>query len=173
MKTKSTLLILSVLLAVSVFCKKESGSADGGMASIAGDDKTIVKIAAGSKDHTTLVAAVQAAGLVDVLANPGPFTVFAPTNAAFEKLPAGTVDNLLKPSQKDALENILYYHVMTSAYRQFEDGQELNMFAGGTAKIKIQNGVTYINGAKILATIPASNGIVYVIDGVLLPPEKK
>ncbi len=133
----------------------------------------IVKVAVGSKNHTTLVAAVQAANYVDVLANAGPFTVFAPTNAAFEKLPAGTVEGLLKPEAIDDLANILEYHVYVGVIKteNMKDGQKLNQVNLKNVEITIKDGEYYVNGSKILATVPASNGIVYVIDDVLLPPE--
>ena len=136
--------------------------------------KDVIDVAVASKDHTTLVAAVKAADLVVSLKNPGPFTVFAPTNAAFAKLPAGTVDGLLKPERKFELEKILQYHVTTSALhlKDFKDGELLGMASGGKATMKVADGKVTINGANILATIPVSNGMVYVIDGVLLPPPK-
>lgn len=132
----------------------------------------IVQIAAGSKDHTTLVTAVKAAELVDVLSNAGPFTVFAPTNAAFEKLPAGTVEGLLQPEKKDALVDILQYHVYVGVLKaeSLTDGQSLGQVNGGTIKITMVDGKPVINGkAHIIASIPASNGIIHVIDEVLLP----
>lgn len=133
----------------------------------------IVKVAVGSKDHTTLVAAVQAANYVDVLANAGPFTVFAPTNAAFEKLPEGTVEGLLKPEAIDDLANILEYHVYVGVIKteNMKDGQKLNQVNLKDVDITIKDGEYYVNGTKILATVPASNGVVYVIDDVLLPPQ--
>jgi uncharacterized surface protein with fasciclin (FAS1) repeats len=144
-----------------------------GQAKVNDDDsmKDVVKVAAGSPDHTTLVAAVTAAELLDDLSNVGPFTVFAPTNDAFAKLPAGTVEGLLKPEKKADLQNILQYHVTTSMLRAdfFEDGQELGMANGGSATITVKDGKVQINGANIIATVPASNGIVHVIDAVLLP----
>lgn len=134
----------------------------------------VVKVAVGSKDHTTLVTAVKAAELVDALSNAGPFTVFAPTNAAFEKLPKGTVEGLLKPDQKAALTTILQYHVYVGAMRKdyFTDGQSLGMVDGGNVTIHINGDKIMVNDATIIATVPASNGIVHVIDGVLLPPKK-
>jgi uncharacterized surface protein with fasciclin (FAS1) repeats len=145
----------------------------GGQAAV--DDTTsqpnVVRVAVGSKDHTTLVAALKAANLVDALANPGPFTVFAPVNAAFDKLPPGTVDDLLKPENKSKLTTILHHHVTTSALDvdAFSDGQELGMVAGGAEKITKKDGATYIGGAKVIASVRASNGWVHVIDAVLLP----
>jgi uncharacterized surface protein with fasciclin (FAS1) repeats len=132
----------------------------------------VVQIAVGSKDHTTLVTAVKTAELVDVLSNAGPFTVFAPTNAAFDKLPEGTVEGLLKPEKKDALIDILQYHVFVGVIKteSMQDGQILGQVNGGNIKITLQDGKPIINGkAHILASIPASNGIIHVIDEVLLP----
>ena len=130
----------------------------------------IVQTAIGSKDHTTLVTAVKAAGLVTSLSNAGPFTVFAPTNAAFDKLPAGTLDELLKPEKKGDLENVLGYHtyvgVLKTEYMQ--DGQEFDMVYGGKTKITKEGEKTYVNGTEILASIETSNGIIHVIGDVLL-----
>lgn len=133
--------------------------------------KDIVKVAAGSPDHTTLVTAVKAADLVNVLSNAGPFTVFAPTNAAFGKLPPGTVEGLLKPDKKEALADILQYHVAVAVYKpdMLQDGQVLSMANGGNVTIGVKDGKITVNGANVLATIPASNGIIHVIDEVLLP----
>lgn len=131
----------------------------------------IVQVASGSKDHTTLVAAVKAAGLVTSLSNAGPFTVFAPTNAAFDKLPAGTVEGLLKPEKKTDLENILGYHTYVGVLKPeyMQDGQEFDMVFGGKVKITKQGEKTFVNGSEILATIETSNGIIHVIGDVLLP----
>ena len=138
--------------------------------------KNVVQIAIGSKDHTTLVTAIKAADLVDALSNAGPFTVFAPTNAAFDKLPAGTVDGLLKPEKKDDLTNILQYHVSLGVFKpeMLQDGQVIGQVNGGNITISKKADGIYVNGtAKIIASIPASNGIIHVIDGVLLPPPAK
>jgi uncharacterized surface protein with fasciclin (FAS1) repeats len=131
----------------------------------------IVQVAVGSKDHTTLVAAVKAAELVDALSNAGPFTVFAPTNAAFEKLPAGTVEGLLVPEKKADLQNILGYHTYVGVLKNeyMNDGQEFDMVFGGKVKITKKDGKTFVNGSEILASIPTSNGIIHVIGDVLLP----
>lgn len=134
--------------------------------------KNVVQVAVGSKDHTTLVTAVKAAELVDALSNAGPFTVFAPTNAAFDKLPAGTVEGLLKPEKKEDLADILQYHVSVGVYNaeQLQDGQSLGQVNGGNIKITKKDGKIMVNGtATIITSIPASNGVVHVIDGVLLP----
>lgn len=147
--------------------------AAGGQSAVQDNDsqKDVVKVAASSPDHTTLVAAVKAAELVDVLSNAGPFTVFAPTNAAFEKLPAGTVEGLLKPEKKEALQDILQYHVAVAVYKpeMLQDGQVISMANGGNVTIGKKDGKLTVNGANILATVVASNGIVHVIDNVLLP----
>jgi uncharacterized surface protein with fasciclin (FAS1) repeats len=138
--------------------------------------KTVVQIAIGSKDHSTLVAAVKAAELVDVLSNTGPFTVFAPINAAFDKLPAGTVEGLLKPEKKDALTDILQYHVSVGVYKpeSFQDGQVIGQVNGSNITVNVKDGKVTVNGgATIVASISASNGIIHVIDGVLLPPATK
>ncbi|MEO6187770.1 MAG: fasciclin domain-containing protein [Ginsengibacter sp.] len=134
--------------------------------------KNVVQVAVGSKDHTTLVAAVQAAGLVDALSNAGPFTVFAPTNAAFDKLPVGTVEDLLKPENKDKLTDILQYHVSLGVFKKenFIDGQVIGQVNGGNITIKKDGDKIMVNNALITGEVPASNGLVYVIDGVLLPP---
>ncbi len=131
----------------------------------------IVQVASGSKDHTTLVAAVKAGELVTSLSNAGPFTVFAPTNAAFDKLPAGTVDGLLKPEKKADLQNILGYHtyVGTLKIEYMQDGQEFDMVYGGKVKITKQGEKTFVNGSEIVASIETSNGIIHVIGDVLLP----
>lgn len=133
--------------------------------------KDVVKVAVGSPDHTTLVKAVQAAGLVDALSNAGPFTVFAPTNAAFDKLPAGTIEDLLKPENKDKLKVVLEHHVMTSALAAdfFQEGQSMGMVDGTNATFHLKGKDVYIGDAKILASIRASNGYVHVIDGVVVP----
>ena len=146
--------------------------------------KDIIDNAVNSKDHTTLVAAVKAAGLVETLKGPGPFTVFAPTNAAFTALPAGTVDTLLKPENKATLTNILTYHVVAGKWdaaaltKMIKDGK-------GMATIKTVSGgelTAKTNGSKIMLTdekggtatvtiadVYQSNGVIHVIDKVLLP----
>ena len=138
--------------------------------------KDVVKVAMGSKDHTTLVAALKQADLVTSLSNAGPFTVFAPTNDAFNKLPAGTLDGLMKDDKKADLQNILQYHVTLSALKaeSFTDGQTLGMVNGDNVTVSVKDGKVTLNGtAHIIASIPASNGMIHVIDAVLLPPAKK
>jgi uncharacterized surface protein with fasciclin (FAS1) repeats len=147
--------------------------------------KNIIQNAVNSKDHTTLVAAVKAAGLVDTLSGPGPFTVFAPTNAAFTKLPAGTVDTLLKPENKATLTKVLTYHVVpgrmtaVALMKAVKDGEgeaHLKTVAGEDLIVK-QAGlgkltITDVKGDVAMVTIPdvlQSNGVIHVIDTVLLP----
>ena len=133
----------------------------------------IVMIASNSKNHTTLVAAIKAADYVTSVAASGPLTVFAPTNAAFDKLPPGTVDDLVKPENVEKLREILQYHVTTSAQETswFKDGQKLSMANGAKATLKVDGDKISINDANITNSVRASNGIVHVIDAVLLPPE--
>ncbi|MDO7849819.1 fasciclin domain-containing protein [Hymenobacter sp. M29] len=140
-------------------------------------DKDIVDNAAGSADHTTLVAAVKAAGLVETLKSTGPFTVFAPTNAAFEKLPAGTVNSLLTPEMKPKLTAVLTYHVVPGRYTagNLTAGQVLTTVEGETLTVmKNGNGVMIkdAKGGMARVTIPdviSSNGVTHVIDTVLMP----
>ncbi len=148
-----------------------------GQAFIQDDEATpnVLNIAIGSKDHTTLVAAVQAAGLENALVNAGPLMVFAPTNEAFDALPAGTVENLLKPENKDALANILKYHVTPGNYSKdfLKKFKKLGQSNGIDVKVTKEGGDVFIGEAKIIASIPAGNGIVHVIDKVLLPPSNE
>lgn len=138
------------------------------------DPNNIVSIASSSKDHTTLVTALKAADYVDSVANAGPFTVFAPTNAAFDKLPKGTVEGLLKAEKQTDLREILKYHVTVSMYQQkdLKDGMVLAMANGAKATIHVKDGKVSINDAAVVATIQGSNGVVHVVDAVLLPPAK-
>jgi uncharacterized surface protein with fasciclin (FAS1) repeats len=150
----------------------------GGQEAVKDDDsqKDIVKIAIGSADHSTLVAALKQAELVTSLSNAGPFTVFAPTNEAFGKLPAGTVDELMKDDKKADLQNILQYHVSVGVYKQenMTDGQVLGQANGDNITLSVTDGKVKVNGkANVVATVAASNGIIYIIDEVLLPPAKK
>jgi uncharacterized surface protein with fasciclin (FAS1) repeats len=139
------------------------------------DPKNIVNIAIASKDHSTLVGALKAADYAYAVSNPGPLTVFAPTNAAFDKLPKGTVDGLLKPEKADELRNILKYHVVPSTYdaKDLKDGMTLGMVNGGKATVHVKDNKITVNDANVIATIKASNGVVHVIDAVLLPPAPK
>ncbi|MFN5960853.1 MAG: fasciclin domain-containing protein [Verrucomicrobiota bacterium] len=135
--------------------------------------QTVVEIAAGNKDFSTLVAAVKAAGLAETLSGKGPFTVFAPTNDAFAKLPKGTVEELLKPENKAKLAGILTYHVVAGKVlaKDVKAG-DVKTVNGASAKIATEGGVT-IAGAKVVKTdIVGSNGVIHVIDSVILPPAK-
>ena len=138
------------------------------------NENNIVSIAIRSEDHTTLVAAIKAADYVTSVAASGPLTVFAPTNDAFAKLPEGTVENLVKPENVDTLRKILQYHVTTSALDKewLKDGQVLGMANGKKTTVHVEGDTVKINDATNLASIPASNGIVHVVDTVLLPPEE-
>tara|TARA_R110002124_G_scaffold103270_1_gene252052 strand:- start:13700 stop:14275 length:576 start_codon:yes stop_codon:yes gene_type:complete len=155
----------------------EATSKESGQAFIKDDEgkPTVLSIAIGSKDHTTLVAAVQAASLENALVNAGPLMVFAPTNEAFAALPEGTVENLLKPENKDALANILKYHVTPGNYSKdfLKKFKKLGQANNGYVQVEVVDGEPIIGGAKILASIPAGNGIVHVIDKVLLPPTQE
>lgn len=149
-------------------------------------EKTIVQNAVNSKDHTTLVAAVKAAGLVDTLQSPGPFTVFAPTDRAFAKLPAGTVDSLVMPQNKGTLTKVLTYHVVPGRYTA-EDLTALVDKSGGEAKLKTAEGETLSvvkgrsgktlfvqdmkgNSARVtIANVMQSNGVIHVVDTVMMP----
>jgi uncharacterized surface protein with fasciclin (FAS1) repeats len=147
--------------------------AGGGQSAVQDDEsqKDVVKVAVASPDHTTLVTAVKAAGLVDVLSNAGPFTVFAPVNAAFDALPAGTVEGLLKPENKAQLETVLTHHVYVGVLKtdQLRDGQVLGMVDGTNATVHLRDGDVYLDEAKIGGSVTASNGVVHVIDKVVLP----
>ncbi|MCF1708350.1 fasciclin domain-containing protein [Tabrizicola sp. J26] len=135
-------------------------------------EKDIVDTAVGAGNFTTLVAAVQAAGLVDTLKGAGPFTVFAPTDAAFAALPAGTVDDLLKPENKDKLVAVLTYHVVPGKVMSTDltEGMKAKTVQGSDVTITLDGGPK-VNGAAISTPdIAASNGVIHVIDAVILPP---
>ncbi|HKJ27660.1 MAG TPA: fasciclin domain-containing protein [Anaerolineales bacterium] len=137
-----------------------------------GDKKDIVDTAVAADDFNTLAAALTAGGLIDTLKGDGPFTVFAPTDAAFAKLPAGTVESLLKPENKDQLVAILTYHVvagkvMAADVVKLTSATTVN---GADVTIKVEDGTVYVNDATVTATdIGASNGVIHVIDTVLIP----
>jgi uncharacterized surface protein with fasciclin (FAS1) repeats len=139
--------------------------------------KNIIQNAVNSKDHTTLVAAVKAAGLVSTLEGKGPFTVFAPTNAAFGKLPAGTVDTLVKPENKATLTKILTYHVVPGKFgaSDLKDGMKLKTAEGEELTVKHQDGKVWIIDAKggssmvTISNVNQSNGVIHVVDTVLMP----
>lgn len=180
---KTYLIVLALLLAA---CGQQTTTTEsepvaafpaGGQSNVKDDDSQldVVKIAVNSPDHTTLVAALKAAEYVDALSNAGPFTVFAPNNAAFDKLPAGTLETLTKPENREQLRAILEYHVYVGVLTEtmIQDGMTLNQVSLDNVTINKIDGKLTINGANVLGSARGSNGIVYIIDGVLLPPEKK
>lgn len=138
-------------------------------------DPNILQVAIGSKDHSTLVAAVQAAKIEHVLVNAGPLTVFAPVNAAFDKLPAGTVETLLKPENVGDLTTILTRHAAPGSYtiealqKEAKKGRKLYMATGDYFEVTAEGDDVFVNGTKVLASIQTSNGIINVVDEVLLP----
>ena len=137
--------------------------------------QNIVQVAAGNKDFSTLVAAVQAAGLVETLSGPGPFTVFAPTNEAFAKVPKATLDGLLAPANKAELVRVLTYHVVAGRVlaKDVKAGK-VKTVEGSEATISVEGGKVKIDSANVVATdVMASNGVIHVIDAVILPPAKK
>jgi uncharacterized surface protein with fasciclin (FAS1) repeats len=180
-KTKATLIAFTMMLTPIAYAQEAVRV--GGEAMY--PQKTIVDNAVKSKDHTTLVAAVQAAGLVDVLKGNGPYTVFAPTNSAFEKLPEGTVSTLLRPENKSRLSAVLTYHVvpgkldlkeLTKAVKQGKGTAELKTVNGKTLFVKMNGNTNLIvqdekgNVANISTyDVYQSNGVIHVIDTVVLP----
>jgi len=192
MGTKLTSLFVIITFSIFVFSSCNSGETnaqnnnaaattavakDGGQSTVQDDisEKNVVQIAEESKDHSTLVKAVVAGELVDALSNAGPFTVFAPTNEAFDKLPAGTLDNLLKPENKADLQSILQYHVSLGVFKteNMQDRQTIGQVNGDNITLSVKDGKVTVNGtAHVIASIPASNGIIHVVDAVLLPPKK-
>jgi uncharacterized surface protein with fasciclin (FAS1) repeats len=141
------------------------------------EKKDIVDTAVGAKKFGTLVAAVKAAGLVETLKSKGPFTVFAPLDSAFAKLPEGTVKDLLKPENKKKLAAILTYHVVPgkvmakAAIKVAKKGGSVKTVQGSKIKLSLKEGSVYINGAKVVKTdIACSNGVIHVLDSVILPP---
>lgn len=183
MKNKIAVLLLAVVaLAATAALAGSKNPVVGGQEMF--PTKDIIDNAVNSADHTTLVAAVKAAGLVDTLKGPGPFTVFAPTNEAFAKLPAGTVENLLKPENKDMLSKILTYHVVPGRLsaldlkKQIEAGHgqgELKTVSGGVLTVMMQGKNIVLKDEKgdiSTVTIPnvfQSNGVIHVVDTVVLP----
>lgn len=138
-------------------------------------DPNILQVAIGSPDHSTLVAAVQAAHIEHILVNAGPLTVFAPTNAAFAKLPEGTVETLLKPENVGDLTTILTRHAAPGSYnleglkKEARKGRKLYMATGDYFEVTAEGDDVFVNGVKVLASIQTSNGIINVVDEVLLP----
>ena len=145
-----------------------------GFAAAAGPEKNIVDTAAGAGSFKTLVAAVKAAGLVDTLEGTGPFTVLAPTDEAFAKLPAGTVESLLKPENKEKLIAILTYHVIPAKAMAADvvklNGKTVKTVEGSSIKIAVKGGSVYADKAKVVTTdIACTNGVIHVIDTVIMP----
>ena len=183
MQTKHKLASLAIALTLSVAGASAFAQVMVGGAQML-PSKDIIDNAVNSKDHTTLVAAVKAAGLVDTLKSAGPFTVFAPTNAAFAALPAGTVETLLKPENKAMLSGILTYHVvagkmdaaaLTKAIMDGKGTASLKTVAGGTLTAKASGGKVMVTDEKggtatvTIADVYQSNGVIHVVDKVLLP----
>ncbi len=189
MKTTFKLLFVTAALLLFSACKNETNNetetnvesstqsdasvSNKGQAFIEDDESkpNVLQIAIGSPDHTTLVAAVQAVGLENSLVNAGPLMVFAPTNAAFDALPAGTVEDLLKPENKEKLASILKHHVTPGNYSKdfLKKFKKVGQADGNDATVEVKGEDVYVGGAKILASIPAGNGIVHVVDKVILP----
>jgi uncharacterized surface protein with fasciclin (FAS1) repeats len=167
---------LGLIVAVSLSaCAPAAKPAAAASAAAAPDAVgNIVAVAAGNADFSTLVAAVKAAGLVEALSGPGPLTVFAPTNAAFAKLPAGTVEGLLKPENKAKLVSILTYHVLAGKVAAADaiklDGKSAKTLNGQEIAISVKGGKVLINDATVIAAdVAASNGVIHAVDTVLLP----
>jgi uncharacterized surface protein with fasciclin (FAS1) repeats len=182
MNKKLAVLLLSIVATAATLAVAGSDPIVGGHEMF--PSKNIIQNAVNSDDHTTLVAAVKAAGLVDTLQGPGPFTVFAPTNEAFSKLPAGTVDTLLKPENKDMLTKILTYHVVAGRFSASDLKKEikagngeasLKTVSGGTLTATIQGNHIVLKDEKgdmstvTISNVNQSNGVIHVVDTVLLP----
>jgi uncharacterized surface protein with fasciclin (FAS1) repeats len=178
----TTIVLSNAASAQGTSVKKEKTVMVGGAAMY--PSRTIITNALNSKDHTTLVAAVKAAGLVETLQGTGPFTVFAPTNAAFDKLPAGTVETLLKPENKETLISILTYHVVSGKLDSKQIAKLIKKGSGTTQLTTVQGGKLWLmmkgkqlwlkdeNGATSKVTIGdvfQSNGVIHVVDGVVTP----
>ena len=187
-KCTHTILMLLFALGLFSYCSSpkekatdtksdQAQSHPKGQASVVDDvsDKNILQVAISSKAHTTLVAAVQAAQIEHVLVNAGPLTVFAPTNEAFEALPEGTVENLLKPENKSSLATILTRHAAPGSYdlkalkKESRKGRKIYTATGDYLEVKVDGEKVSVGGATILATIPTTNGIIQVVDKVILP----
>lgn len=181
MKTKPISLFVIGMLLTGLSCtntsKQETNlvaeTPGAGQSAVQDDEsqKNIVQTAVGSPDHKTLVAALKAAAYVDALSNAGPFTVFAPTDEAFAKLPAGTVEDLTKPENKLKLQDILEYHVYVGVIREsmVQSKMNLNQVNGKNVTVTKEGSSMKVNGANVVAKVETSNGIIYVIDTVLLP----
>jgi uncharacterized surface protein with fasciclin (FAS1) repeats len=167
MKKLSTVLMLTMMIIASSFTIKTNPVHETKI------DADIVELAASQDMLSTLVAAVKAAGLVATLKGDGPFTVFAPTNEAFAKLPKGTVEDLLKPENKAKLAKILSYHVISGKVmsKDLKNGQMAKTVEGSEVKVTMMNGKVMINNANVIkADVMADNGVVHIIDTVIMPP---
>ena len=187
MKTHLKIIACSVIVLSVTGCSNVNNGADDsrpvesaspkGQASVVDNEsaQNILQVAASSADHTTLVAAVEAAQIEHILVNAGPLTVFAPNNAAFGKLPAGTVESLLKPENKKQLSTILTRHAAPGSYDPdalrglAEKGRTIYMATGDYLAVTIEGGDVYVNGCQVIASIKTSNGIINVVDQVILP----
>ncbi|MBL1281536.1 MAG: fasciclin domain-containing protein [Fluviicola sp.] len=149
-----------------------------GVAAVEGEEANVLQVAMSMDDFATLVVAVKAAGVEDALVNTGPLTVFAPLNTAFDKLPEGTVDDLLKPENKSTLALILVNHVAPSNYpikqlkKEAKKGRKLYMASGEYLEVENKDGKIFVGGTEILQSVKVSNGWIHVIDDVLVPAEK-
>lgn len=186
MKTNLKVLLSAVVILLLVSCKNETTKQETttntnaeteqertGQAFVTDDESrpSVLHIAIGSEDHSTLVAAVQAAELENALVNAGPLMVFAPTNDAFAALPEGTVENLLKPENKDQLAHILKHHVTPGNYSKdfLKKFKKLGQASNLNVTVEVKGDDVYVGGAKILGSVPAGNGIVHVVDKVIVP----
>jgi uncharacterized surface protein with fasciclin (FAS1) repeats len=180
---KTTRLAALVFTMLAFACSRQANEittetstpVEKGQSSVQDDEsqKNIVQTAVASPDHQTLVAALKAASYVDALSNAGPFTVFAPNDQAFAELPKGTLDDLLKPENKDKLQNILEYHVYVGVIREsmVNGSMNLNQVNGKNVTLLKEGDKLKVNGNEILAAVNTSNGVVYIINKVLLPPQ--
>lgn len=182
MKTRIDLILIAFLLVTGCTSQQREQAASledtrpKGQASVVDEesDKNILQVAISSDDHTTLVAAVEAAGIEHILVNAGPLTVFAPVNSAFDNLPPGTVTDLLKPENKGKLAGVLTKHAAPGSFdipylkKEAERGRRLYMADGSYLDISIEGEDVYVAGAKVLASVQTSNGIVNVVDKVIL-----
>lgn len=165
MKTNALILLIAGLFISTSTFAQDQGTTD--------QEQDIVALASSQEDLSTLVEAVKAAELVETLQGEGPFTVFAPTNEAFEALPEGTLESLLKPENKDKLISVLTYHVVSgeTASSDLSDGMQVTTVEGSNAEVMLKDGEAMIEGAKVVTPdVQASNGVVHIIDAVILPP---
>ena len=190
---KSRILLIAVLLAFSfTSCKKEAQQTESGKTEKASESKehkgqssvednesaaNALQVAKSIEDFSTLVAAIEAAGVEDAVVNAGPLTIFAPLNSAFGKLPEGTVENLVKPENKATLAFILVNHVAPANYpikqlkKEAKKGRKLYMASGKYLVVENKDGEIFVGGTKVLKTVQVSNGWIHVIDDVLVPAE--